>query len=453
MINLEKKLNQPERLSRLSFDHRRLLNAFVSVIYVAVLILVYRDYISVEHELAAGMHYRYISLYHYGFIYASVSLLGFCIPPEINRPSSAFIWFLFIFYTAPSLAFTFYIGENDPKYYYAALISLVAAMFLLIFITKFNVKYKVSERITCDHKFTNTVSVIWILFTVLLILQFRSIMSFAGIDEIYAQRSMARELDTGGLVSYVRTHYSYVINPILICAGLIKKRYYLLMIGIIGTVITFMIDAQKMVFILLIGMFGFYFLLSRSIRSSWIYTAAITFFCLVVTLMVGHSSLFTYVADVTLLRAIAIPGGSFAQYYDLFSSTGYTYWSSITGVNLFVQPPAIYVYDPAWPQLGVIVGREYFPLVEGLNNSASGFSGEGVAAAGSLGVLVIGAAMGGFFRVLDYASRNWNQLFVIVALVPIAMALANAHLSTVLVSFGGLAWLIILSSYQSTKNA
>jgi hypothetical protein len=155
-----------------------------------------------------------------------------------------------------------------------------------------------------------------------------------------------------------------------------------------------------------------------------------------------------YIADVILLRAMAIPGGTFVQYFDLFYAEGFTYWSSVTGVGVLVDAPAAFAADPAWPQLGVIVGREYFPWAAGLNHSASLFSGEGAAAAGALGVVVIGAVLATFLKIFDMAARNWAPQFVLVSIAPIAMALSNAHLSTVLVSFGGGFWLVLLGLYR-----
>lgn len=291
-------------------------------------------------------------------------------------------------------------------------------------------------------------SVIWAFSTVILIGSFWSILSFSGIADIYQQRALAREFGGNAILSYIRTYYGYLLNPLLIGIGLTSKKPALTVAGVVGSILIYMIDAQKVAFLLIVGMFGFYYVLRRGVSATWVFTLAIAIFCFLTSLVTEYSPLSRYFADVVLLRGIAIPGGTFVQYYDLFSGNGYTYWSNIRGLNLVIPPPAAYAQDADWPQLGVIVGRAYFPWVEGLNHSASAFSGEGAAAAGSIGILVIGFALSLFLRALDRASKPWNQLFVIVALVPIAMALANAHLSNVFISFGGAAWILIFHFYR-----
>ena len=430
----------------------RFLNMLSSLAYIGAFSYIYQNFLSAEYFVSAGMNFRYLTPYEHFTVYFLCGVIGWSIPPSIDRASSIIIWFIFIFYTSPALLLTFHMGMYKASYYYGAIISLSISLIFISIATQYGYRKGGKSPVIPGERMIFYVLIIWGLSTVVLVAAFWSILSFSGIDDIYHQRALARDSGGGALLSYIRTYYCYLLNPLLISIGFITKRRMLIVAGIAGSVLTYMIDAQKVAFLLVIGMFGFYYVLKRGISATWIFTLSMAIFCFLASLVTEYSPLSRYFADVVLLRAVAIPGGTFVQYYDLFSGNGYTYWSNIRGLNLLIPPPAAYAQDADWPALGVIVGRAYFPWVEGLNHSASAFSGEGAAAAGSIGILVIGFVLAIFLRVLDKASKRWNQLFVIVALVPIAMALANAHLSNVLLSFGGAAWILIFHFYRPARR-
>lgn len=430
----------------------RILSMVATVVYVAIFSYVYEVYITVNHGISAGMYFRDFNAYEYTFVYVVCGLIGYCMPTSIDRASSLFIWFLSVFYVLPAIVLTFHIGSRDLEFYYVANICLVLAMCWMAFITQYHGGISVPGGEIFGPKFAVYLLICWLIFTAILFFVFGSIMSFSGVDDIYQQRALSKQVDSGFIVDYIRTYYSYVINPMLIGLGLSQRRWSFVFVGVFGSLVTYLIDAQKIALLLVFAMFGLFYALKRGFVGTWIFTLVIALACLGVFLVARLSPLAAYIADVLLLRAIAIPGATFVQYYDVFSFNGYTYWSSVRGLNFIVSPPAIYAQDPDWPELGVIIGRAYFPWVEGLNNSASGFSGEGVAAAGAFGVLVIGFLIGVYLRLVDEASRRWHKPFVLVALVPMAMAMANAHLSTVLVSFGGGLWLVLFYIYRQKDD-
>jgi len=152
------------------------------------------------------------------------------------------------------------------------------------------------------------------------------------------------------------------------------------------------------------------------------------------------TSLFRFILDLVLVRSIAIPGQTFQLYTDFFSKTAHTWWSNVKGVNLIVPPPAVFASDSSWPNLGLLIGREYYGINSRMNANANLFAGEGVAAAGSFGVVVIGVLLALWLRTLDRAALGWNRAFVLVISAPMALCLTNSHLSTLLLSFGGLFW-------------
>jgi hypothetical protein len=266
------------------------------------------------------------------------------------------------------------------------------------------------------------------------------------LDDIYAQRSLtSAEVGTG--VAYVRTYYSGVLSPLLIIVGLRRRNWLFLTAGLSGIVLTYAIDAQKITLVMAVAIIA----LDRlySIREAWHSLAALTaYLCALIAGLVllyvvaggempfpgGQTTL-----DIAVFRMIAIPGLTFTQYADLFGDQGLTYWSNTRGISLVVPPPAAFANDPSWPSLGYIVGEHYYGS-RLVNANANPFSGEGVAAAGPIGVVVIGCVLGVWLRILDWTARGWDPRFAALVLVPVGLSLTNGHLATVLVSFGGAMW-------------
>jgi hypothetical protein len=76
-----------------------------------------------------------------------------------------------------------------------------------------------------------------------------------------------------------------------------------------------------------------------------------------------------------------------------------------------------------------------------------------VAAAGPIGVVLIGCLIGGWLLLLDRASRGWHRSFVIPVLFPVAMAMTNAPFFTLLLSCGGLFWLVVFWVFGPRHSA
>jgi hypothetical protein len=139
---------------------------------------------------------------------------------------------------------------------------------------------------------------------------------------------------------------------------------------------------------------------------------------------------------------LGLPGLTFSQYSDVFRVEGYTYWSHVKGFDLIVDAPRSLGADPAWPGLGYIVGdRLYFNPTNNVN--ANLFSGDGVAAAGVIGVLLIGTVVACWLVLLDRSAGRWHRGFAFLVTLPLGLSLTNGHFTTTLVSFGGLFWLLV----------
>jgi hypothetical protein len=126
---------------------------------------------------------------------------------------------------------------------------------------------------------------------------------------------------------------------------------------------------------------------------------------------------------------------------------GFTFWSHVRGLDLVVPVPASFVGDPAWPALGRVMGDRVYGSAD-VNANANLFSGDGVAAAGAVGVMVMGILFTAWIVMIDRVSARWDRRFALLVIVPVALSLTNGHFFTTLMSFGGLFWLGVFALHR-----
>lgn len=427
----------------------RLASAMFLLLYAVLFYVAYRDYVSVEWGYT-GLRFSSLSGYEIIAIGFAVALQGWMMPQSINAPSAVILWMLTTLIYVPTLIITVMVGERPQVSYYGDLAALSGVMLLASFVCR-KTKISPTDPLPRDRFFILFIG-IFAIFTFLLFIQYGEIMSFASVENVYFQRFAAADIGGGGMIGYIRTHYLYVFSSILLCAGFLGRRYlYMMPIGFFGYLVTYLIDASKIAFVIPLLVLSFFLVHKFAKAKVWTLNAGLAFLTLACGTLASYSSGAKLIADLVLFRSIAIPAQTFAQYADVFSSKGYTWWSNVRGISSLVPPPQSFASDPFWPVLGQIVGAEYYGMDSRANLNANLFAGEGIAAAGSFGVIIIGIAMIIWLRVFDTVAKGWNQRFVILVTVPLGMSITNTHLSTFLLSFGGLFWLALMQLYKPQK--
>lgn len=418
----------------------RLKGALAGLAYAGLFFYIYKDYVSIKWGYT-GLTYKDLTIDQDIFVISSIFIVSFLMPVRISRPSSLIIWFLYVFVFVPTTVIAFCLGSSGTNYF-IPLTALAVAFIVPCIVSE--VPYKILPQRPPAPIFRHAILGIWVIFTIVLIVDFRSIMQFSNITDIYYQRFRAADIGNVGYITYLRTYYANVFTPALIVFGLTPKQRIYLLFGLGGSLITYMIDAQKNYLILPIIIGAVYYSLRNQRQPpTWTYTGAIAALVGLCSLLAERITLAAFFVDLVVTRAMAAPGQTFSQYYEYFSANGYTWWSNIKGPSLFVKPPAAYASDPKWPSLGQIVGEHYYGVASGMNSNASLFTGEGIAAGGPLGLAIIGLILAIYLRTLDLAARGWTTSFVMLVLVPVAMTLTNGHLSTTVLSFGGGFWLFV----------
>jgi hypothetical protein len=451
MIDAERpgSLGAETALPRRGLSDSRMLHVFVGLTYLVSFWVVYANYISVVWGYT-GLLYRPMAAWELLFCVAGVSIVSHSLPTRVAHPSALILWLLFVFVYVPTMAQTFMLGERSPMAYAVALAALTAAMAGASRFSQWKLVQQPPAVFLPDRTLSFGLLIALVLATSVIVYAFREIMVFADIrssDDVYATRFAAADR-TSGILGYLRMYHTFFLSPAVMAIGLLVPRYaWFTVIGLLGLVVSYMVDASKISLIIPLAMFSA-FAVTRWVASSAIFmTFGMSMLTLASSVLTNYSPLSRFIADLVLFRSIAIPGQQFALYYDLFTARGYTWWSNVRGVSLFVRPPVAFSHDLRWPALGQIVGEEYYGFGSRMNANANLFAGEGVAAGGAIGVLVIGAVLTLFLWMLDRASVGWNRAYAVVVMAPIGLALTNSHLSTLLLSCGGALWLIVFATF------
>jgi hypothetical protein len=301
--------------------------------------------------------------------------------------------------------------------------------------------------------FSYAVLAAWLICLAVLVYAYASIMTFVGFDEIYEQRAIGGRATTP-VMGYVQTYFSNVLSPALIALGLTRRRLSLVGLGTLGCVVMFMISAQRTVLLLPAAIVALYLMLrseSRFARTMVLPLLLLAIAVFIAAMFYEESLVAFFLAQYLNFRTLGIPGLSVSQYYDLFNSHGFTWWSHVKGFDLLISPPRSFADDAWWPQLGLIVGDRVYDAGVAHNANANLFAGDGLAAAGILGLMVISVVCSVWLSLIDRASRGWNPAFATLVVLPVGISLTNGHLFTVLLSFGGLFWILAFHFFKPAR--
>jgi hypothetical protein len=422
----------------------RIGHGILGILYTMLFYFCYRYYITQEWAYM-GLVFREMSYFAWLYIFTSTFLVSMFIPFRFDRPSSVLMFMIYLFVFVPTNLLTPIVGSRDFSFYFPTL----AVMAITLIVGGMIIPNRPSPVDPVLMKRLSTIMefgflAIFSVSFLLLFTRYSDVLQFSGLDEIYTQRELAGRL-AGGFIDYVRTYFSYVFNVAILAFGFVGKRKVLMFpIAILGFVFSFTIDASKISFLVPLIMLAFLVIMkfwNSSVTAFMVFWNVMIFF--VSWLSISRSSL-TIVFDLITIRSLALPGQTISLYLDLFYDKGFTWWSNVRGISTFVPPPAAFASDPYWPELGRIVGADYFGIASNLNFNANFFAGEGAAAGGWLGAAVIGVIFLFWIYIFDQAAKGWDRKFVVLITVPLGLALSNIHLSTLLLSFGGIFWPLFL---------
>ena len=426
--------------------------AFLSfMIYAISLNYVHRTYLYERQEMW-GYSFFPLGYKEYSFILFSIFITSLVTPIKINTPSGMIIYTLYIIVVIPSIVITLSLQQNAFDKYYFILISLVIG-YLIISLASLltscisNNNYnQVYPGIKAEYFFI----FLWVFMFFSLWYLFRDVISFASLDSVYLQREAGRNRNL--FEGYMQTYLPNVVCSALMAFGLLKKKWLYIIFAISGYLLMYGITAERTVFLMPFILYALYRYMNTK-RNQKNLLIAFNLFISVIFILVGYipnGAVREFIGFYIVTRIFSIPGVMLSLYHDVFSETAYTFWSHIRGLSFIIPTPSIFLDNKDWPSLGYIVAN--YRLGVDSNSNANLFATDGVAAAGGLGIIVISLVLMFYLIILDYLSRNVDPKFKVIVIFPVGLTLTNGSLATILLSFGGLFWLLFYYSINTKKR-
>ena len=420
---------------------------FVSCLFYAFCMnLAHKKYLLETQEFWGYTYYGLNNLEIF-FLIVVIFLTSIFTSLRIDTPSKIIIYMLYIIVFIPTLTLTLALREDSLQVYGITLIFLIIGYLILTIkkpIPKSDSNYLPSKKI--EYFF---VSLFLFCFFSLFII-FRDIINFVGLDNIYSQRALGKSSNL--FQGYMLTYLPNVICAALMAFGLIKKKILYVFMAFCGYFLIFGIAAQRAVFLMpfIIYLLYLYMRNNKFEKKYLIYFNLFISFIFAFISYLPSGFLRDFLGFYILTRIFATPGIMFSHYHDVFYPDNLTYWSHIKGFSLIIQRPPAYMYDNDWPQLGWIVAKYKLGIIS--NSNANLFAADGVAAAGGIGIVVLCIIFYFYLFVFDYLSKSIDVKFKVIVAFPIGLALTNGSLATILLSFGGFFWLLILAYIMSNKS-
>ncbi|MER9890675.1 hypothetical protein NKJ40_01000 [Mesorhizobium sp. M0119] len=428
---------RPENIS-----YTRVFVLFWVAVYVILFVDIYVDWATVN-------------FYYLGFPYVDnpdrmtlayciVGVFAFIMPISIAKYSDFFCWMLYLTIFVPSIlvvAMQGYISFDAPS----LMLSLAASFFLIIYIPKLIQfkSYSLIRQVSANAFFFVFFSV-YLAAIVFYIGTYRGMMSFSGMRELYEQRARFGDTQTSTLALYLTGWLSNAMNPYLIAVGLFDRtRRWAIAVGAAGQVVVFMAFAGKIMLVIIVVTFGFYFFALAKGRISTprlaFGFAALTFVVLGLLAATHYQPGETMLDIVTLIyiRTLGIQGAMTGVYADVFSSSTLTYWSHANILNLIVDYP----YKAP---LGYVVGARLVGGT-GFNANSHFWATDGIAAYGMMGVVIIGIVVGVLLSLANKVVTPDRLPFAATVSIPFIMAMGNTSLFTSLVTGGGLIMVLMIA--------
>jgi hypothetical protein len=390
-----------------------------------------------------GFRYESPSICQYSFAFLIILIPALTLPLWLNRASAIVLSTLFVVVFIPTIVITIGLSESSISQYGFQLAAMAVVMSTCSIMT--SVQFRGSGHKIPGKNLSAVFICMFIVSVCILLFVYRDVIDFVSEVDVYSQRSAGAA--TNIWMGYLQTYFLLVISPFILVKGLVSKNVLLIGIGVFGCIFMYTINAQRSALLLPIAIISIYMLLNSRIplfRTSAFQLIALNI-CLAVLLSLERGTRYVdYALNLFVFRTISLPGLTFSQYNDLFSKFGFTLWSHVKGISLIIAPPPELAWNERWPGLGYIVGE--FVYGNPIHNvNANLFSSDGVAAAGSLGILAIGCLLLVWIYLLDRFSRDCDPRFIIPLIFGSAFSLTNGPLFTCLLSFGGLFWLFLFA--------
>gem|GEM_PF-5952588 len=345
----------------------------------------------------------------------------------------------FYFFHYCPLIVTIHLQEEESFTDFQISLAYLVAVLILCVQANRRVRYIRTNRVVYKQAII-VVLALMVLVTTWVVISYRDILGFSSFFDGLEQRFAASSSQTNFLAPYFQNWMATIFAPLMIVLGMERKKPFYIFFAIILVLISFSVAAQKIVVINFIGTFFFYYLLRRGADMMFILSFGIFFITFIswVMLYVSDYAPIGLVDEITSLMVMRFYGTQaslVAFYADFFQKNGYTYWSHISIINMFIDYP----YAQG---LGQLVGYELSGR-ETYNASATFTSSDGIASVGLIGVPIVGFIASVVFRVWDSLASGIDKRIIVSFGLPATLLPIDGPLFTSILT-GGILVILLL---------
>lgn len=419
-------------------DIKRTLNIIISSIYVVVYDYIVKVYLT--DKFGYLIDYTYHDLSSFDFVsYIILGTFPIIFYKGFNYIAAIFSFFCYLLVYIPFLNTLFVAGyPEEIKTIYILLFFTTQCVFFLtdnIYLGKR--KYN-SKKIISFKQFELIVLILFLIIMCINInkIHYVNIFSTDSRNLLYDLR--AENNSSSGLFnSYVLTWLNHVLIPILMVCYLMRNQYIKVCLSFFAMIILFMIDMQKISFLIPFIIIIFFYLYKfhpKGYLENFHLFLLITLIILPLILISNLSNPIAFsIAAILIMRTQCVEGREFATYFNFFEANDnpYTYY---THINFIDKLTGLYPYDSS---LGYVVSYG-----EG-NSNANFFLMDGIAAGGVIGCIIAAIAFIIFKSYFNSIGNNFDKgLCIIILFFPIS-SLMNVSLFTSLLTGGFLIFYLI----------
>lgn len=245
----------------------------------------------------------------------------------------------------------------------------------------------------------------------------------------------------GPLMGYFVPWQAYVLNMVLFCWALARKKWWLVAAAVAVQLLLFGMVGVKAYLLAPVLASGIYLLWSRRNMLFYIFGAAFTLVLAsyILFLVTGNH----LAPSLFIRRLFFVPAANHLIYFDFFSQPEHPF---VMLSNSILAPFIRYPYD--MPMVRVIAwaywGRDFSPNV--------GYLGDAFAHFGFMGMFLFSIILGLFLRVVDSVGSRLPTNLVAAVIATPAMALTNSALFTSLLTHGLIPAVVLLWLLRAIKE-
>lgn len=392
--------------------------------YILLINIAYVYYISPEYAYQKLIYVAPGDLSLLFFYLVSVLPL-IILPTVVERPSIIIIWILYLVLFVPICYIPFYSQSVSFLDGMLNISVIFISLVILLLFTKIP-RLSFSQANLSRSTINKILILLFVLCFLMLISQFKHIMGFTSLIEVYSQRgTFVNNTNHGGIYRYLIQWFGGLLCPFLIAYGLVYKRHIAWIFGFIGTVVVFCIAAFKS-YLLQAAIMPFVVLFLNKTRfklTSLLFAILLAIaLCLIVDELINKP----FVTNLLVRRVFVIPAFLTGKYWGFFDQHPFSNFSDSLLKFFFTKqyPGGIPFSVGDW-----ILGKKFDADVN--------IFGSAYAELGNLGVIFTTTLLGIYLWLYDSFTYKYELSFSMVLAIVMVFKFTESSFTVCMITGGG----------------